>query len=561
MRLDLEKGRMLLRFQYSAAHNQRAKQVPGSSWNPRKNAWSYPLNLKTARLLFEQFGEGIRISDELKAWSKQAVREERRLRRLVVAPDADLARLDPTFAKYLRDYQRADVAFMAERSCINANEPGLGKTTEVVAATLEADLGSRPNIVISPLTSLDSVWRPEIERWTGTPAPVGLTPARQLRAFEEALELAEAGEPVWFLCNPEQLKTTKIADRVRDVQWGSATIDEFQMLGLSNPKTALAEAVRGVKSSHKWALSGTPIGGVPLEFWAVLNWIDPKAFASRWQWAEQWLDKFESPFGASFGGLQAGREREFYNSHAPYLLRRLKSEVAPDLPPKKYRHEWVTMRPAQRRQYESFERDAEIRLSGELIVATTKLAEWQRLKLFAFGSTRIEDGAHLPTTDSPKLDRLVKNLRKRMYKRHAQTLVFSQFSRVVDVTFERLREEGFRVESFSGKTKNRSELVRQFQSGDIDILVMVTKAAGVSITLDAADYADILDRTWNPNDQVQAEDRAHRISRIHQLIVTYYGTHGTLDETIQALNLHKLAINASVLDEHRAKLLTHRTRA
>lgn len=554
MRLTLENNRMYLRFPYNPSLVAWAKSVPGRSWNDNKKAWTYPLNLKTARLLRETFGAQLQVSDELRREITKRVREERRLRRLVVATDATLARLHPgsEFGDYLRPYQRADVAFMSQRSCINANQPGLGKTTEVVAAALEGEFLRLPTIVISPLTSLDAVWKPEIERWTDIPVPLGTTKAMQKRAIDEALELAQAGEPVWFLVNPEMLKTPAVADRVAEVRWGCATIDEFQMLGLSNPKTALSEVVGSLDVGRKWALSGTPIGGVPKEFWAVLNWIDKDEFSSQWQWAEQWLTKDESRFGTSFGGVQHGREKEFYNSHAPWLLRRLKSEVAPDLPPKKHRRVWVKMRPAQARQYTEFERDAEIRLSGELLVATTKLAEWSRLKLMAFGSTRIDGGQHLPTKDSPKLQGLTAELRER----DAPTLVFSQYSRVVDVTADYLTEQGFRVERFSGKTKNRSEIVRRFQAGEFDVLVMVTKAAGVSITLDAADYVDLLDETWNPNDQEQAEDRAHRISRIHQVTVTRWSTRGTLDEKIAELNLDKRVVNAKLLDEHRAKLLT-----
>lgn len=547
LRADTDGKKIVLRFPYSARTVQTAKTVPGYRWSPKITAWTYPLEIKTARLLKEAFGPQLKVSDELRAWSRRAAREERRLLNLVNASDANPRNIPRQLSKFLRPYQRADVAFMGMRSCINANQAGLGKTTEVIAATIQSEV-TGPNLVIAPISSLEAVWALEIAKWCDAPVFTGTSLRDRRNTLWAAFEAIERGESPWVVVNPDLIEHGWTAG----VEWGVVVIDEFHTMGLANPKSLFRQMVGPIQAQRKWALSGSPVAGKPLALWSVLNWIDPVTFSSRWRWAEQWLDKYQDDYGITFGDIKAGREEEFYRYHAPWMIRRLKSEVAPELPPKTYRDVWVKMSPAQSRQYKQFCDNAEIKLSGERMIATSKLAEYQRLKLFSFGSTVIENGAHMPTENSPKLDALIANIN---HHEGEQILVFSQFRRVVDVVYKHLSSKGFSVDIITGKTQDRAGAVKRFQTGKTRILVISTKAAGVSLTLDNADSVHILDQTWVPDDQEQAEDRAHRISRIHNVTVYYYRTRGTVEEYIHELNLEKVRISANVLDKHRQSIL------
>lgn len=549
MRADTDGKRIWLTFRYDHRDVGLVRAIPGARWSPSHRAWSLPLDLKVARTLAEEFGTHLQPSARLRAWSKRATREERRLRRAVTAADAKLERVSPELAQYLRPYQRADVRFMAERSCVNANQPGLGKTTEVLAATIEAGLQDRPHLVISPVVSLQTVWEPSVAALLGSETFAGTTPAQRARAMEEGREaVLVEGRPAWVMINPESFKLERNVGWMAQVAWGSVTVDEFHGLGLNNPKTALHVALHRLQAERKWPLSGTPLGGIPLSLWAALRWIDPDGFGSQWRWAKQWLAAETNHFGTKFGGIQPGREREFYQTHAPWLLRRRKEEVAPELPPKTYRDVWVPMRPAQRRQYDRFIADAELRLSGQSLIATSTLAERQRLKLIALSSTKMEGRRHLPTPDSPKLEALLANI-----QHHAgeSTLVFTQFRRVAELTAEYLCGRGLDVRTLHGKTKDRPQLVQDFQAGRFQVFVIVTKAAGFSLTLDRADSVHLLDQTENPADSEQAEDRAHRISRIHNVTVYRYFTRDSIDEETAARNAQKRATDHAVLDQHR----------
>jgi hypothetical protein len=133
--------------------------------------WTIPLDLIAMRRLREEFGDGP-TRNALSAWGRNEVKKEMTLQSLSVLDDVPLKELKlakklPKLAKWFRPYQRADVKFMATTSCLNLLEPRLGKTTEVIGAVFESDLENGPHLVVAPKTTLDSIWRMEIERWTG----------------------------------------------------------------------------------------------------------------------------------------------------------------------------------------------------------------------------------------------------------------------------------------------------------------------------------------------------------------------------------------------------------
>lgn len=559
---DLVGKRIVVQFPYDPVIIRRAKQVPGYSYVPPDKGgphWSYPADLKTARLLKENFGRDLTPSAKLRAWGIEQTRKQRQLRSMVHADDAELklAKQHKVFNKYLRPYQRADVAMMAANNVCNANDPGLGKTVEVIAAALEARIQNRPNLIIAPVTSLEVVWEDEIRKWIPNATILrGDTPAERKEAAAEAKRLSRRGKAFWLLINPAIL--TKVALDLKSVKWGCVVIDEFHKMGLNNPKSLFSAAAKllGKNAYRRWALSGTPMGGVPINMWAVFNWLDPVEFSSRWRWADQWLTITSNGFGREIGDIKPGREDEFYEYHARWLVRRTKSEVLTQLPPKQYHDIWCRMTNKQLSQYRKFERDAEIRIDEQRLVGTSVLAEYARLKMFAFGSCYVDNGVQLPTSDSAKLDALLNRLHHHGVNEPGgqSAVVGSQFSRVCYVVHEWLNDRGIDTALITGDTppKERAQIVRAFQEGrGPRVIVMTTTAGGVSITLDRADSMHILDETWNPDDQLQLEDRIHRGSRNHQVTVYYYRSKETIEEEIARTTEFKALNNTNILDFHR----------
>lgn len=381
--------------------------------------------------------------------------------------------------------------------------------------------------------------------------------------------------------------------------WNSEAIDEAHKAAIRRGGSLTAKGLKAVKvkpGGKRTLLTGTPMGGNILNLWGLLNFLNPKVFSSKWRFAEQWIDIGTVSFwkrGADgvakehkkkvmgkslkhcaehFGhdDESDGRpdchlcneiEEAFGRMLSTYLVRRTKAEVLPWLPPKQRVDVWCGFGSLRhRKQYEDFSRQSETVISGETITRIGVLDEYMRLRQFA-GFRHEYDRARsklVPTEDSGKLDALRDKLDELGIwdgTSDEQAVIFSQFSEVVDLVHSWLNRNGVPTARLTGATNKRGErdaIQREFQSSrSIRCLVMTTTAGGVSINLDRANSVHILDETWDPDDQEQAEDRCHRASRIHQVTVYYYRTEATMDEYLFSTTGNKSLRNMRVLDLRR----------
>jgi SNF2 family DNA or RNA helicase len=565
-------------FRYSVPAYEAIKRVPGARFVPRDKGgpfWQLPLDIAAMRRLRQEFGDGLRLGDAVKAWGREAVSKEQTLRGLAAAEDVPIddlliAKKLPDLAEWFRNYQRADVKFMATTNCLNLNEPRLGKTTEVIGAVYEAGLEIGPHLVVAPKTTLDTIWRYEIERWTDH-AVVTYSGDLNIREKAEAERTIDRcldkGLPFWFVTTADMVRRASIP-KVKT--WNSFTIDEFHKTGLSEVKNVFPKAANKIAAQRKYALSGTPMGGKPIKLWGALHWLEPQQFTSKWAWAGLWL-VIETTWGnhKDIGGIQPAREDEFYASLAPHAIRRLRKEVLPELPDTQWIDVWCDMTVKQAKQYTTFATDAEIRIDEYHLSATSVLAEYTRLKQFSNHKCSVEildvdeDTGHVTmkvkaTEESGKIPHLMQRLAEVGIdpddpEGDAQAIVCSQFRETAEMIHAYLGKAGIGVAIISGKIKQkeRNRLQKEFQSGELRVMVIVTAAAGVGVTLNKADTIHILDETWNPDDQTQVADRAVDTTQYHQVTAFVYRSKDTVEQYIKEVNDEKWDINASVLDLRR----------
>jgi SNF2 family DNA or RNA helicase len=653
---------VLVTFPYNPAHVKAVKQVPSRRFvaadKPEGPAWRVDLDLDTMRRMREVFGDALGLGDELLAWGQRQVSQERNLHALSQQDDAKLKRVPkrmwstgcklPNGKRFkLRPYQRADVAFMAATNVINANQPRTGKTVTTIAAMMEADLEWGQHLIFAPLASLRNVWEDGIREayaCAGYDEPVvltGDTPEQRRQAIAEAKQLADDGYAFWLVLNPAMARTVQVGkldgkvigrgtkalkkaygklnprqreqvemadelthEALGEIDWDSITVDEFHLMGLSNPNTAGAKGVNEIaettQPTKRFALSGTPMGGKPIKLWGALHFLDPEKFTSRWNWARHWLvvSTESHPGGqhSKIEGITPGREEDFYNHLKPYLVRRTQKEALPGLPPMNRINVRCGMTPKQQAQYVQFSTEAEWRIEdaeGEgRLTAANVLAEYARLKQFADGFCEVrrtgrETKTGLPeikvecTADSGKVQQLVEKLMEENVIVSDSddeddpkcALVFSQFNSMVETVAEHLEQvHGVPVGIITGKTPTwkRGALATAFQTqqpveakvGNTTktvqpprVLVMNTKAGGTALTLDQAESVHVLDETWVPDDQEQAENRATP-ARKEQLErastgAYYYRTDQTVEQYIQALVAGKAMNNRTILDLRR----------
>jgi hypothetical protein len=580
--------------------------------------WYVQLKLDIARELRKVFGDDLKLGPQLKRWGKETTRRESSLINLAMADHAELPVLqDENLPLYQAlhlgpkgktmtpaerrkalagtpSYQTADVRFMADcPNPLNANQPGTGKTIECIGAAWEGGMMGLPKLIIGQKSALGSVWRTELNRWQHEPVIVATgSAAEKMHAMRTAQKLHAKGKPFWFVCNMEMVRYKGIyrvgpsgkKEEVgvewafpwfSEVPWGCVIVDELHRVGLNNATTLSSRAVSDLTTNKRIALSGTPMGGKPMKLWAALHWLDPKEFSSKWAFANTWLD-VEQGYGNSrkiTDSIIRGKEDDFNRMISRYVIRRTKDEVMPWLPPKNEMDVWAEMDDEQREQYEQFAEMAEIRIEEEELTATGILAEYTRLRQFATAKQRLEIGRKRgpegepievivpwPTEDSCKLPHVMRILGEAgIEKGEVDTsvpgaLIFSQFSKVVDMVDAYLHKLGIRSGKLHGGTNKRGEreaLQEAFQAGRLQVLVMNTLAGGTSIDLQKANTVIFLDETWNPDDQEQASDRGHRGAKTDQVNVYYIRTLGTLEEYIYNINRQKSRNNFNVLDARR----------
>jgi SNF2 family DNA or RNA helicase len=373
--------------------------------------------------------------------------------------------------------------------------------------------------------------------------------------------------------------------------WNVIVVDECHKGAVRNPKTLTAKGMFGLKAiegGKRIALTGTPMGGKIINLWGILHYLNPKVFTSKWRWAEMWTDVTENDFGGRIIGASIRHcerhqgwndeavghrpkdcepceaiEEAFYGMLAPYMTRRTKKEALPWLPDKMFVPLWVDFGSAShRKQYEEFNQETQTMIDGLPVSSVNVLDEYTRLKQFSFSrhERRARDGRLIPTEDSGKLEALREKLTELGIwdgEGTEQAVIFSQFSQVVDLIEGWLIANGVPTSKITGdvsKASVRRQIKEDFQSTKgARVIVITTTAGGVSITLDAASNVFMMDETWDPDDQEQAEDRAHRASRIHQVTVYYIRTLGTIEEDIAEVTGTKRSRNVRVLDTHRLR--------
>lgn len=504
-------------------------------------------------------------------------------------------------------YQAADVQFIAEAPApFVGNDQGTGKTLTWIASVWEAGIEEGCHLIIAPKAAVSGTWEGELRRWQAERDDVEVFVCVDERGDREAVLDAferSTARVKWVVVNPHMLmwrkdpsRTSKrcisvgtgkksigacVCGRLKGphehyvspypqldgITWRTLCIDEAHKGSVRNHKSLTAKSLKAIKvmpapHGKRAAMSGTPIrkkGGS--DVWGLLNYLRPDVFTSSWRFWGTYFEIHEDDYGKKVGDLRPEMTDELFRALQPYMLRRLKSEVAPWLPDKMYIPVDCFMGKKQLAQYASMETEGVSYANAndsERVVTTGTLDRLTRLKQFANAYCEVRSDGTLEPIESCKVDALIEKMDEAgMFDEGSERkqLIFSQSREMVRYTARRLREQGLDVEIISGKdnakSAQRNDLIDRFQNGDLRCLVIVTTAGGVSLTLDAADEVHLLDEMWDPGDDAQAEDRAHRVSRIHQVTIYIYRSIGTIDQDVADAKEAKAASHSLVLDVRR----------
>ncbi len=463
-------------------------------------------------LVFSLFNDSrfkLTVSPELERW-----------RAGVVKPQPVQAHLP----ELLRPYQRRGVEWMhhlADVGChgLLADEMGLGKTLQVISLISARPLADKPHLIVCP-ASVVPVWREEIERYF---------PALTTDVLKTGHDFVENTRPVIWLASYTQLR--KHRELLPKVEFGYAVLDEGQFI--KNPDAKVTQTTFAVRAQHRIVLTGTPLENRQLDLWSIFRFLLPGLLGSR--------SSFESQLNSDRQGTMERLRAQL----APFILRRTKSEVAQELPPKVEMDLHCPMSDVQRAEYARICTEGLQRLGDDVGAAMREksfgfLALLTRLRQVCCDPDMLP-WRKSPLEDSGKIGLLVEKLGEIIESGH-KVVIFSQFVMLLDRVKEALAKNYPDLARFelTGMTLDRQKPVQDFQGcqGPAAMLVSL-KAAGTGITLHAADYVFLLDPWWNPAVEAQAVDRVHRIGQTNTVFVYRMVTAGTIEERIQDLKASK----------------------
>ncbi|MCC7257949.1 MAG: DEAD/DEAH box helicase [Gammaproteobacteria bacterium] len=474
---------------------------------------------------------------------------ERLLHETVAAP----ALLPPELAGVLRDYQRQGFEFLADRcahriGAILADDMGLGKTLQVLAL-LQAHFAACPRVgspqspgngrgalVICP-ASVVGVWLAEAARFC---------PRLRLRAYAGTPEarrllLEDAGS--WDVLVANYALARIDGERLAELEFAFVILDEAQQI--KNPESQIAQTVCRLRTARPLALTGTPLENHMLDLWSIMNYLNPGFLGSR----EMFLERYDQP----------ARRPALSKRIAPVILRRLKEQVATELPSRTEEVLRVEFSDAQRQLYDTVlvQARAAVKERGlmEVLAALTRLRQICCHPLLLAEEKRFDERTDL--SGSAKLDCLLELASEIIEEGHSM-LVFSQFTTMLDIIGLALTRAKLPWRMITGETRiaDRTRLVKEFQdSPQPELFLLSLKAAGTGLTLTKADYVIIYDPWWNPAVERQAIDRTHRIGQDKPVMAYRLAVSGTVEEKILALQAEKAELFAQVMaDSERGAL-------
>ena len=443
-----------------------------------------------------------------------------------------------TLQAELRDYQLEGFRWLSRLAhwqagaCL-ADDMGLGKTVQAIAAMLEQSPHG-PCLVIAP-TSVCHNWEHELTRFAPSLA------IRRLGAAGGRADILASLKPMDVLVLSYGLLHQE-ADRLADIDWRMIVFDEAQ--AIKNAETRRAQAGQRLKAHFRVALTGTPIENYLDELWSLFAIINPGLLGSREHFGRRFVTPIE-------------RNRDASALHAlralirPFMLRRTKSAVLSELPPRTEVTLEIDLPEDERAFYEAMrqralEALAELSEKGGGQNRIHILAEITKLRRACCHPGLIDAATTLSGAKLQAFLDLVDDLVRNKHK----ALVFSQFVGQLERVREALLSRGVSHQYLDGGTpaSEREKRVAAFQAGEGDLFLISLRAGGTGLNLTAADYVIHLDPWWNPAVEDQASDRAHRIGQQRPVTVYRLIVRDLIEEKILDLHRSKRDLASDLLE-------------
>lgn len=549
------------------------------------------------------------LSDEL---LKGREKERKFMAQMLDPKKVDAFEIPVTIKAELRSYQQDGVNWLAflnryHLHGILCDDMGLGKTLQTICIvasdhhmraeeyqkTGAPDSRPLPTLIICPPT-LSGHWLQEIKQYAPFLSCVAYVgPPSERNRRRDQLTVADIVITSYDICRNDN-------DLFTPINWNYCVLDEGHLI--KNPKAKSTLAVKKILSNHRLILSGTPIQNNVLELWSLFDFLMPGFLGTE----KVFLDRFAKPIAASRNAKSSSKEQEvgalaieaLHKQVLPFLLRRLKEEVLNDLPPKIIQNYYCDLSDLQKRLFDDFlQKEKKVVQSAvgsidkgakqhifQAIQYMRKLCNSPSLvvkeghkqydaiqRQLAGTSSSLRDIAHAPKLTALR-DLLLdcgigvtedaSNPSANNYVSQHRALIFCQMKEMLDlVQNDVLRKllpsvQFLRLDG-SVEATRRQNIVNQFNTDpSYDCLLLTTSVGGLGLNLTGADTVIFVEHDWNPQKDIQAMDRAHRIGQKKVVNVYRLITRGTVEEKIMTLQKFKIDVASTVVNQQNAGLGT-----
>ncbi len=481
------------------------------------------------------------ISDKLVDIRKQMLGEKKLS--FTPVPDDIQAKLRPYQSEGVNWLERLRMMYL---NGILADDMGLGKTLQAIVAIAQYRLKKKGLTLIVCPTSLLYNWKEEFSKFDPQLKVLVIDgiPSARKRLIENMHKYDVVITSYTLL--------QKDVEYYKQVSFGYIILDEAQHI--KNRGTRNAKSVKMIPAEHRLILSGTPIENSLDEMWSLFDFLMPGFLSS--------YDRFVEKYVRVTGAEQTKNLEYLRKKVAPFILRRMKADVLQDLPPVSEIVYHCQLSDAQQQLYRSYAESARNELvklverDGFDRVQIHVLATLTRLKQICchpaiFAKEKAELG------DSSKYDMLMELLQTLIEGKH-KTVIFSQYTRMLQIMREDFEHRGIRFAYLDGSSKNRLEIVKQFNEDEtIPVFLVSLKAGGTGLNLVGADTVIHYDMWWNPAVENQATDRVHRMGQKKNVSAYKLITLNTIEEKIAEMQKRKKGLVKKVVscdDEAIAKL-------
>ena len=448
-----------------------------------------------------------------------------------------LPTLPATLQAELRDYQREGfdwlcrLAHWGVGACL-ADDMGLGKTVQALALLLTR-AAAGPALVLAP-TSVCFNWESEARRFAPTLNP------RIFGGGDRAEFIASLAPFDLVICSYTLFQQE--SELLTGFYWETAVLDEAQ--AIKNMTSKRSQAAMQLKAGFRLATSGTPVENRLDELWNLFRFLNPGLLGSQ----KSFTNRFSLPIEKD--GDKAARSL-LKRLIRPFILRRTKSQVLEELPPRTDIFHRVELSREETAFYEALRRKAVETLAGAAAAPPGErqiriLAEIMRLRRACCNPQLVAPNSDIPSAKLAAFQEIVAELLASGHR----ALVFSQFVDHLTILRRDLDKEGITYQYLDGATsaKERQLRVAAFQAGRGELFLISLRAGGLGLNLTAADYVIHMDPWWNPAVEDQASDRAHRIGQTRPVTVYRLVAGNTIEEKIVALHHRKRDLADSLLE-------------